>query len=195
MKNSLTWSILALAFAVPLAVTAQNSESNAYYLNDGGIASSKAILKTDAISIIHGEVPVLLEYVLNQRVTAEGGLGLLLPYYVHDFLPLIVDGKPNFSNNSLGTSLWLKFKLYHRKAPELHYIDVTVHHRNYNSLAATDFSFNIGNQLMIGQRMTFDYSIGVGVRTQHRKSSESLFDTDFPFTLIIPLQLKLGYLL
>jgi hypothetical protein len=195
MKNSLLWSVLALAFAIPFTIRAQNSESNAYYMNDGGIASSKVILKTDAVSIIHGEAPFLLEYVLNQLLSAEGGLGILLPYYVHDLLPLIVDGKPNFSNNSLGTSLWLKFKLYHTKAAQLHYIDVTVHHRNYASLAATDFSFNLGNQLMVGQRMTFDYSIGVGVRTQHLKSSDYLFDTDTPFTPIIPLQLKLGYLL
>jgi hypothetical protein len=195
MKNSLLWSALALAFAISFPVSAQNSESVAYYMNDDGISSSKLILKTDVVSIIHGEAPFLLEYVLNQRLSAEGGLGILLPYYVHDFVPLLVDSKPNFSNNSLGTSLWLKFKLYHTKAPELHYIDVTVHHRNYSSLDATDFSFNLGNQLMVGQRMTFDYSVGVGVRTQHLKSSEYLFDTDTPFTLIIPLQLKLGYLL
>jgi hypothetical protein len=195
MKNSLVWLSVTLILTIPFIALAQTSESNAYYMDDGGITSSKAILKTDVNSIVHGEVPVLLEYVLNERVGAEGGLGLLLPYYVHDFLPLIFDGKPNFSNNSLGTSLWLKFKLYHKMAPELHYIDVTVHHRNYTSLSATDFSFNLGNQLMVGQRITFDYSIGVGVRTQHLKSSTYLFDTDSLFTIIIPLQLKFGYLL
>ncbi len=147
------------------------------------------------MSILHGELPFLIEHVLTRRLSAEGGLGLLLPYYIHDFLPLLVGDKPPFQNNSLGTSFWLKFKLYHREAPELHYIDVTVHRRNFSTLSATDFSFNLGNQLMVGTRMTFDYSIGVGVRTQKLKTDTYIFDTDSPFTLIVPLQLKLGYLL
>jgi hypothetical protein len=192
MKSALGFFVVLLPF---LSLAQDNSQANAYYFDDDEISSSRNIIKVDAISLIHGELPITLERTITRRFSVEGGLGILLPYYVHDFLPLIFDDeRQRFTNNKFGSSVWLKAKLYEDRAPDLHYIDFTLHRRNFAENSVTDVSFGLGNQLIIGKRLAFDYGFGVGVRFQNTTSEEYIFDPDMGMTIIIPLQIKLGYL-
>jgi hypothetical protein len=179
----------------PISLWGQaDKESNAYYLDDNHLSSAKNVIKIDGMALVHGELPFIFERVLARVFSAEAGLGILLPYYIHDFLPLIVHSAPGFSNNQFGHSLWLKAKLYRDRAPDLDYLDFTFRQRNFSNAELTDISLGWGRQVIVGKRLTFDFGIGVGIRLQRSWGGETAFNSDNSFAPIVPLQIKMGYL-
>ena len=68
--------------------------------------------KTDIISIIHGDLPFLIETKINGSLYVEGGAGLLLPYYIHDFLSYLVSDNRGVVNDRLGLSMRIHLKWY-----------------------------------------------------------------------------------
>lgn len=188
---------LALFFFLLVAITAHaQTDSLHYYLQDDGLSSRKYIFKMDAVSVFHGELSFFLERVLSKNTSLEAGISILLPYYHHDLLPLLVNGKPTFANNTTGVDIWLAGRRYFEKAPERMYMEISGHQRRFSTLTLTDMSLGTGKQLVAGRRFTIDGALGVGLRFQKsRREGVYLFDPDYLFVPIVPLHIKFGYLL
>lgn len=137
---------------------------------------------------------LLYERTISDGISLEGGLGLLLPYYVHDFLPLLFDGDQEFTNDELGNSYWLQARWYpEARGPELDYWSLQYRKRKYAANTFTDISINMGRQRLFGDRLMVDYGIGMGVRLL--KGINPYFgETDADFTIILPLFIRIGYL-
>ncbi len=186
---------LCLWLGLQASVVAQDASSNKYYLDDGGISAPKAILKFEALSIIHGEVPLHLEVFAKRNFSLEGGIGLIMPYYVHDFGALLVGSENSFSNNSTGLGLWMAARLYMGEAPEARYWMLQARRRNFQYNHVTELTFNFGKQKIIGGKWVCDYGIGLGVRLQDYSRDAYIFDPDFSFMPILPMYLKFGKIL
>jgi hypothetical protein len=172
-----------------------DTTSMRYYFDDGGIASSRAIFKVETIAIIHGELPVLLEVFVKQNFSLELGAGVILPYYVHDFLPLLFNEGQGFKNSEFGNSFWLSSRLYMREAPESNYWMLQARRRNFVNTNVTEITFNFGKQKIFGKRWICDYGIGLGLRFQKYSQEAYIFDPDFSFTPIVPVYLRFGHIL
>lgn len=191
-KLLITTLIVSMTYA--LFGQEKADEDLSQYFDDQGISQAKGILKTDAIAMIHGDWPLLYEHMLSDQFSIEGGVGLLMPYYVHDFLALIFTENNGITNNQLGVSFKGQLKLYTDKAPDLHYWGVQLYHRSFSDLGVTEFTFTKGWQRFVGKRLTIDYGLGLGIRTQQIRGEQSIFDPDFSFIPIVPLFFKIGFL-
>ena len=186
--------MLLLFTSIPSIGQEKGDEDLSQYFDDEGISQAKGILKTDAIAMIHGDWPVLYEHMLSDQFSIEGGVGILMPYYVHDFLTLIFTENNGITNNQLGFSLKGQLKLYTDKAPDLHYWGVQLYHRSFSDLGVTEFTFTKGLQRFVGKRLTIDYGLGLGLRTQQIRGDQTIFDPAFSFLPIVPLFFKIGFL-
>ena len=131
-----------------------------YYFDDQGI-STGIMIKTDLVSIIHGDVPLIVESRPKRNLTFEGGLGVLLPYYVHDFLPLAFSENKGIDNNRYGYSARLHLKWY-IQAPEMKYWGIQYYHRAFDHIKVHEWFFTRGDQRIIGKRLLVDVALGLG---------------------------------
>src|SRR5262245_15571916 len=69
-------AILMLTLPSSLLAQQRDSVNLKYYFDDKGIATGLKV-KTDFISIIHGDAPLILEKKYKKNVSLEGGLGLI----------------------------------------------------------------------------------------------------------------------
>lgn len=176
---------------LPVSGSSQ-TDSLSYYFDDQGI-SNGIMIKTDLISIIHGDAPLLVEGTLVNDLRWEAGVGLLLPYYVHDFLALVFSDNRGITNDRLGYSSRLHMKWYDN-APEEKYWGIQYYRKAYHHITVNDWFFTRGDQRIIGKRLLLDIALGLGVRTQKAKAGEYIFDPDFTFMPIVPLMVKFGFI-
>ena len=168
---------------------------NSYYFDDAGISKSKNIIKTDIISLIHGDFPIIYERAVTDKIGIETGIGILLPYYVHDFLPLIFNGAPAFTNSKFGYRVSFNTKFYSDTSLEKKYIEVLLKLRHFENLILIDHSIGFGKQIIIKDRLAFDVSLGIDLRFQESLDDNTyLYNKLSPLTLIFPLIIELGYL-
>ncbi len=190
--KSLVVISLLLSF---LLVNAQQSDKDlGQYFEDEGISVAKGIWKTDVIAMIHGDWPVIYEHLLSDQFSVEGGIGLLMPYYVHDFLALAFAENRGITNNQLGWSIKLQGKLYTGDIPDSRYWGFQVYNRSFSDIGVTELYFTNGKQRFIGKRVLIDYGIGLGIRLQNVRGEQTIFDPDFGFSPIVPLFIKIGFI-
>lgn len=177
---------------IPVLGSFAQQDSLAHYFDDGGI-STGLLIKTDIISIIHGDAPLIAEWKLNKEITAELSVGVLMPYYVHDFLASAFTDNQGITNNRFGWSGGAQLKWY-LHAPEETYWGMQYRRRSYAHIKVNEWYFTKGNQLILGKRMLLDVALGVGVRTQRALADDYMFDPDFNFMPILPLMVRFGYI-
>lgn len=186
--------VLVLLTACFEAFSQADTTDYSYYFDDSGISTSRNVLKTDVVALVHGEMALLYERTISDGISLEGGLGLLLPYYVHDFLPLLFDGHPEFTNDELGNSYWLQARWYpEARGPELDYWSLQYRNRKYSATTLTDISINMGRQKLLGDRLMIDYGFGIGVRLL-KGFNPDFGEEDVNFTFTLPLFIRIGYL-
>jgi len=167
-----------------------DSTSLSYYFDDGGI-STGTMYKTDLVSMIHGDWPIIAENRLKNNLTLEMGAGLLMPYYVHDFLALAFTDNKGIQNDRFGYSTRLHVKWY-TKAPERDYWGVQYYRRSFHHIKVNEWFFTKGDQRIIGKRLILDIALGLGVRLQRTDGPDYMFDPDFGFSPIMPLMIRFG---
>lgn len=192
-KSSFFIAFAILWFSLPLKAQVKEPD-HAYYLNDGGISTSKNIIKLDGLSLIQGNLALLYERVINKTVSIETGGGFRLPYYLPDLsLPFIRTVPPDFKTFP-GLSFRLETKYYFHKAPELKYLALRFQHSRFPDLSLNDYTFQWGKQHIIGRRGIIDASFGLGFRFQQSSLEHYYFNPDASFAIILPLNIKFGYL-
>lgn len=173
-------------------IIAQESDTTNifYYFDDGGISNSRNVVKFNTLSILNGDLPVYYEVALNNAFTLEVGAGILLPYYFPK-LNFFYDEDFKINNPDFGYSIWVHPKFYgKREAPQNYYIGIQYRRRNFNQdnqeIVYVDYTFNVGMQLIMKDRLIFDYNVGVGYK-KDIKDTNSIF-------AVMPIGIKLGYL-
>jgi hypothetical protein len=185
--------LLVSLLATSLHVFSQQDEDLSYYFDDGGI-STGLLLKTDILSSLRGDVPLIIEKKLGPQLTIEGGVGLILPYYIPDLPSMaFVDISNELQNNRFGSSIRLQLKFYN-DAPENRYWGLRYHRRNYYEVKVNDLVFTSGLQRIIGQRLLIDIALGLGIRTQNSRGNQYVFDQDSGILPILPLMIKFGFI-
>lgn len=171
----------------------QDSVNLSYYFDDGGISTFNWMIKTDIVSIIHGDAPIIVEKMLHRDLTLEGGIGLILPYYVHDFLAIAFTENRGIENNYFGHSLRLHLKWY-SKAPERDYWGIHYYRRAFNDISVNEWYFTRGDQRVLGKRLLLDIALGLGFRSQQVKGKQYMFDPDFAIMPVMPLIVRFGFI-
>jgi hypothetical protein len=189
---SLRIAFATLWFSQPLKAQVKEPD-HAYYLNDGGISTSKNIIKLDGLSLIQGNLALLYERVINKTLSIETGGGLRLPYYLPDLSLPFIQTVPGF-HPFPGLSFRLETKYYFHRAPELKYLALRFGHSRFPTLALNDYTFHWGKQHIIGKRGIIDASFGLGCRFQKSSNETYYFNPDASFAILFPLHIKFGYL-
>lgn len=176
---------------VPLLFAQSDSTNLQYYFDDGGIARGTPI-KTDLIAIIHGDLPLLTEIRVKNSLMLELGPGLILPYYVHDFLALGFTDNRGIINNKFGYSARIHLKWY-AKGKDKDYWGMQFYHRAFQTINVNEWTFTKGDQRILGKRLLIDIGLGIGLRFQNSMGDQYMFDPDFNMMPIVPLILRFGY--
>lgn len=186
---------LFLYFSTICASNAQVDSSQIQnYLDDGEVSVTKNILKTDVIAAIQGNLGLSLERIIYRKMTLEGTIGILLDYYVHDFVPLVIAGTPETTPQGMGLSYKIAMRQYFRNAPGLNFLEFSLRRRHYSNMTLGDFGVVAGKQWIVGERGILDTGLGVGIRTQQSDQGAYIFETEYPFSIIVPIHLKFGFL-
>ena len=166
------------------------------YLDDGGISSSKNIVKINLSSTAMGDASVSFERVLANAFSLEAGVGKIMPYYVEgSFWEVIQNG---YSNKSFsGYSFTINPRFYKSKeAPEFGYVGIHLRRRNidygdFSNNQITDLTINSGKQIILGKRIAFDIDSGIGLRTSLRTDNLGSYSSR---GIVFQLNIKTGFL-
>lgn len=199
MQKSLT----ILASAMILFIYSQKLYSQdepvqdvSYYLDDSGFSNRKNVFKVNLTSIVYGDLPIFYERAITNSLSVEVGAGVILPYYFPQ-LSLLDKDDNHIENPTGGTSIWVQPKLYFGgRAPENSYFGIQWRQRKYNlennQVRHTELTLNLGYQLVLGRRFTFDYNAGIGFGMQKSKIDEG---KDEFLGLSMPIGVRLGIIL
>ena len=194
-------STTTLIFSFVLILNHQakaQQDSLSRYFDDKEISTSKSrnILKTDLISIIRGDVGLQYERGLSDEFSVTIGAGVLMPYYVHDLLAVVIGKGAPDNFNSTGFSYQFHGRWYPSKLPDGPHYGILHRTRNFADVKTSEFALFLGNQKLPHKRFIYDWYFGIGIKTQTSKDGETyLYDKDFDFTPVVLLGLQFGTLL
>lgn len=172
-----------------------------YYFDDGGISNAKNVFKTNLLGLAFGELSVHYERVLLDWLTVEGGVGLMLPYFVPSLSEAWLEDRHVAGTRNVGYSLYLSPKFYWMgEAPELSYFGFEVSTQKYEMNGVEENFLDIvtiyGFQMVVGKRVVLEYLLGVGVRMDKiddRNGYESRRRE--VVGIAMPIRLKFGFLI
>lgn len=190
--------IICLFFLVLISIPVfPQTDKNAKYFDDGGIADTKNVLKIGLTSIIIGDLPIFYERVLSRSASLEFGVGLLLPYYNPEIIQLIFNNSV-ITNPDGGFSLWLEPKFYvYDSAPQEYYLSLLLRRRQYSqdgdNIVFYDFIGNVGYQLFFKSKYVTDLSYGMGLRyIDGPESIQDEIDSGVPIQFVFQINIKMG---
>jgi len=201
--------VLALSFLFFLLCNqsfAQDNKSDSldYYFDDGVGEKVRGALKVNVAQIIYGDIPIVYEHYIGNRLGLEVSLGYLLPYHIPslfyekddaDYAKLeglkggysyFINPKFYFTSNR-NDSMYAGFRIRKRKFSQSMDRESTI----------TDCTTNIGaNYYSINSRWSFDFNIALGFSTIR---TNYLINPDIPeyeyFQLITPINFNITYLI
>ncbi len=178
------------------------------------------LLKLNLISALSGDMGLSIEKKLNERFTAEAGLGVTVRNFsqgmIVDFFD-VEDGMnyPTISREyKLGPSFVAGLKYYPNGAIDEFFFGPEVRFRRYNSEARQkgergihseyssllDFKINFGYINFIEDNIFIEYNAGLGIRSRNQQfltfeesSSNAILDRENVFAPLISFGLKIGF--
>ncbi len=178
------------------------------------------LVKLNLISALSGDMGLSCERKLNERFSAEAGLGVTVRNFsqgmIVDFFEF-EDGMnyPTISREyKLGPSFIAGLKYYPNGAIDEFFFGPEVRYRRYNSEAKLkgalgtheeyssllDFKINFGYINFIEDNIFIEYNAGLGIRSRNQQflsfedgSSQTILDKENVFAPIISFGLKIGF--
>lgn len=176
----------------------QDTTSNDYFFDDGGISEAQIILKTNVLSLINGDATIHLETRLSSRLSIDASIGYQLPFYTVE-LPSLLNERFIYEKlEPTGGYSWsIQPKYYLSNTyPEASYMSVLIRRRNYNldnyKQNHTDYALVSGVQFFLSSRILLDVSYGLGIRIQNSTPINSNLDE---IALSLPTAIKIGFIL
>lgn len=174
-------------------IYAQSKEISTFFDNEK-MSQSKNIVKTNIESFVHKEIPIYWEHRFSDRNSWEIGVGYLLPYYRFWLIPQLRE-YPDYYYAGNGLSLSTQLKFYLKDRAKLPYYHIQIRKKITYAVNATEFMTGFGKQWLLGDHLKIDADISLGLVKQNAKRlNAAIYDTDAPFGIFIPIQLKAGYL-
>ncbi len=165
--------LIFLFFLLYNSSFAQDNKSDSldYYFDDElGDKKVKGALKVNVAQIIYGDIPVIYEHYIGNRLGLEVSLGYLLPYHI----PSLFYEKDDADYVKLegikgGYSYFINPKFYFNSNREdSMYAGFRIRKRKFSQSmdrksTITDCTINIGaNYYSLSSRWSFDFNIGLG---------------------------------
>jgi len=214
MKKLILSFIISLSFYTATAQeekkeTEQNSRVIKVYTPSGASSDGsnnedtyKWAVKTDVLSYITGEFPIIGEYKVSKKISVEGSLGLTYAFIDNGLLSLYSleeDDQFGETEAAIGTAFRASFKYFPSSdydAIEGWYFGVQAftktNKRNYKDdtsssnadfsgksdvASKTGLSLIIGKQLFSDSNIIFDWYFGVGFAKKKREYYSSVYDS------------------
>lgn len=185
-------SFLILFLFIGLSRGYAQPDSLSRYFDDKEISTSKNILKLDLISVIRGDLGLQLEHKISNELSLTAGVGVLMPYYIHDLL--ISTGNQDI--NSKGFSYQLHSRWYPEGVPTQNHYGVLFRSRNFADVRTSEYALFLGKQKLPHKNFLYDWYFAIGIKTQKSKDGETyLYDSDFGVFPIALIGLQIGTLL
>lgn len=196
--------ILILLF-VFLPIFGQSNDI-AVYLDDNGRSTTKNIIKTDLTDFLQANIPIIWEHRFNDFFALQTGFGLLTnSFFSPVYTPKYSVSYSMYDELNSGLSLHLSPVIYTHGFESLHFgIPFNLHFYTGQALSY-NFSFTVGKQWFVSRRIAIDIETGIGLEFEKSLDGSSyIYDPDINnidkyggegLRLLIPLSIKLGYIL
>lgn len=200
MKNLIVVFISVLSITNCIAQVETQEDLDKYF-DDSNYSKRSGLLNINLLSPFVGDVAIAYEQKLTRRITLEGGVGVLLPFYVREYMEWLVTDAYIPTNVKGGFSWRIEPKIYAKKeAPHGFYVSTMYRERHYSlennpKLIFRDICLNFGSHFIPKKKISIDYYCGFGVRIKNISSSVNQTATFGRITPVIPISVKLGYML
>jgi hypothetical protein len=190
------WTLLFLIMASKSFLIGQTPLSDAEkkeYFDDAKISVSRNTLKIDLPSFIQKELSLYFEHKYADKLSLEVAVGYLFPGYHHSVYSALFY---NPDEQGSGFSTFLQQRFYTTTGFNPYYIQFSVKHRQFATMSSGDLMLGFGQKWLLGDRIWFDLSLGMGLRKKWRKSNDPYGYQEWDdFMLGIPIIMKVGYIL
>lgn len=150
--------ILIIFISIVIEVYSAEKDSTTYFykktISEESFLTSKNLIKTDLISIIDGNVPIIWEHKFSDIFSLEGGLGIIIPIGNNRLNNIInFELNPDYIVKKIGGSALLEFR-YHPEFFKSQYFCLKTRIRSYDHLLVSEMGLGVGFSFKL-----FNYTI------------------------------------
>ncbi|WP_165021271.1 hypothetical protein [Dysgonomonas sp. ZJ279] len=126
---------------------------------DGIKGYPTSIIKTDILSIIDGDLPIIYEHRFSSLFAVEAGVGLILPYENEiSTFPISAENNRNFKNTKFGYSLLAAPRIYFAHSSK-NYMALMVRYRRYDELSIAEYGVGKGWVWLLADKYPLDAAV------------------------------------
>jgi len=182
----------------PFVLSAQDStKATPWFFDDGGISKSRNTVSINPLGIYRGEYCIYWENRCTRHYSFEVGGGVLSQKYDFHFLSLLPENfRLDFKPSKPGLSVSLIQKLKNPGMLNHFSSQLGINFRGFSELIVADIFLSEGFKYFVFDRICTEINIGLGYRFQHsRDKTSGIFELNDKLQILIPISLRIGYLL
>lgn len=197
--------ILFILF-ISIPTLAQKS-SISTFLDDGGRADAKNIIKTDLSEFLKSNIQISWEHSFNENFSLETGIGFLAHDIYKPVLNKDIIGRPIYEDLGGGLSLFFCPVINIKGLESVRHSFPLKFHYHFGQALSYEFDYTLGKQWFLTRRLALELSAGIGFNIETSIDNYSyIYDLNLRedflsikdgagFRMTFPISVRIGYVL